>query len=305
MREELSRLIVETATSDPKVIILSGDHGYALFDGIRKKSPHQFVNVGVMEQSMIGIAAGLAKQGRKPIVYGLSAFMPIRVLEQIKLDVCYSNLPVIFLGDGAGLVYSTLGSSHQCAEDIACLQPLPHIQIYSPANARELTLCFQDAHSKHGPSYIRIGKSDRPDIDTITQPNLIPYLTTFPESSADSTSGSRQTLFIATGSMLSIAHEIAKKTRAACLSVPQIKPLSHQILDVIACYQEVYIFEEHSRHGGLSSVILDLLVEKKRRIPQIEIFSLKSKFAERCGSYQYALSEHGISDDQLRKHFKC
>ena len=118
MRKTLSDLLVQVTLKDPRIIVMSGDHGYALFDDIREKCPTQFMNCGVAEQNMVGVAAGLAKAGFRPIVYGLAAFVPIRVLEQIKIDVCLENAAITFLGDGAGFVYSSLGSSHQCFEDI-------------------------------------------------------------------------------------------------------------------------------------------------------------------------------------------
>src|SRR5687767_10621759 len=98
MRSVFSKSLVKAAQADPKVLLLTGDHGYALFDEFRQQVPQQFINAGIAEQNMVGVAAGLAKAGYKPIVYGLAAFVPIRVLEQIKMDVCYENLPVVFIG---------------------------------------------------------------------------------------------------------------------------------------------------------------------------------------------------------------
>src|SRR5471032_813974 len=113
MRDAFSNALVAAAKNDPKVLLLTGDHGYALFDAFRKSCPDQYINCGIAEQNMVGVAAGLAKAGFKPVVYGLAAFVPIRVLEQIKIDVCYENLPVTLIGDGAGVVYAQLGTSHQ------------------------------------------------------------------------------------------------------------------------------------------------------------------------------------------------
>ena len=104
MRETFSNKLLKIASANSKVLLLSGDHGYGLFNSLRAEKPSQFINMGVAEQNMVGVAAGLSRVGFKPIVYGLSAFIPIRVLEQIKLDVCHDNLPVIFIGDGAGFV---------------------------------------------------------------------------------------------------------------------------------------------------------------------------------------------------------
>ena len=143
MRDAFSKALVETAQRDPRAVLLTGDHGYALFDHFRRVCPDRYINAGIAEQNMVGVAAGLAKGGLRPIVYGLSAFMPMRVLEQIKLDVCYEQLPVRFIGDGAGVVYSSLGSSHQSTEDVAALRALPHMAILSPCDAGEMTACME------------------------------------------------------------------------------------------------------------------------------------------------------------------
>jgi transketolase len=160
MRKAFSTALVQAARQDPRVLLLTGDHGYALFDEIRRDCPDQYINAGVAEQHMVGLAAGLAKGGFRPIVYGLSAFVPVRVLEQIKLDVCYESLPVVFVGDGAGVVYSSLGASHQSTEDLAALRALPHMAILSPADAQEMSACMNLALNADGPVYLRMGKAD-------------------------------------------------------------------------------------------------------------------------------------------------
>src|SRR6516165_9837429 len=151
MRNAFATALVRAACNDPRVLLLTGDHGYALFDEFRRRCPGQYLNAGVAEQNMVGVAAGLAKGGFRPVVYGLSAFVPVRVLEQIKLDVCYENLPVVFVGDGAGVVYGTLGASHQSTEDIAALRALPHMRILSPADDLEMTACMELAFRREGP----------------------------------------------------------------------------------------------------------------------------------------------------------
>src|SRR6056300_1564065 len=138
MKHTFSSVLVDLAIKDSNVLVLSGDHGYELFNQLRESRANQFINMGVAEQNMVGVAAGLSRVGFRPIVYGLSAFIPIRVLEQIKLDVCHDNLPVIFIGDGAGLVYSHLGTSHQSTEDIAATRAIPNLIILSPGDRFEL-----------------------------------------------------------------------------------------------------------------------------------------------------------------------
>src|SRR5947207_12529280 len=167
MRNAFAGALIHAAQADPRVFLLTGDHGYALFDEFRRVCPDQYLNAGVAEQNMVGVAAGLAKGGLRPVVYGLSAFVPIRVLEQIKLDVCYEQLPVVFLGDGAGGVYSALGSSHQSTEDMAALRALPHVTILSPADDLEMTACMNLALASKGPVYLRMGKADLGRVHTV------------------------------------------------------------------------------------------------------------------------------------------
>jgi transketolase len=119
VRSAFSAALTRLGRDNSDVLLITGDHGYALFDEFRKACPDQFINAGIAEQNMVGMAAGLARLGFRPFVYGLSAFVPIRVVEQIKMDIAHDDLPVVLLGDGAGFVYSHLGPSHQSAEDIA------------------------------------------------------------------------------------------------------------------------------------------------------------------------------------------
>src|SRR5438132_4998980 len=160
MRKAFSRALVDAALAEPRLVLLTGDHGYSLFDEFRQRCPGQYLNAGVAEQNMVGVAAGLAKGGLRPVVYGLSAFVPVRVLEQIKIDVCYEELAVVFIGDGAGVVYSALGTSHQSTEDLAALRALPHLGILSPADDLEMTACMRLAMCTAGPVYLRMGKAD-------------------------------------------------------------------------------------------------------------------------------------------------
>ena len=175
MRGILSEEIARSAKRNDDFLLLSGDHGYALFDELRKVRPEQFLNVGIMEQAMIGIASGLFKAGYKPMCYGLSSFVPIRVLEQIKFDVSLPRIPIKIIGDGAGLVYSVLGNSHLCAEDVSCLLPLPHIEIYSPGDPEEMRICYQEFSSSKNPAYLRVGKSDNPVVNTTLRGDTSPY----------------------------------------------------------------------------------------------------------------------------------
>ena len=292
MRERLSKILVDACSLDSRYMVLSGDHGYALFDALRTKLPQSFVNVGVMEQAMVGMAAGLAKAGLRPIVYGLSAFVPIRVLEQIKMDVCHMSYPVIFLGDGAGLVYSTLGASHQCGEDVAALRAVPGIQIYTPADAAELAVCFKEALASNRPCYIRIGKSDRPSVSNGELASTVPQVLR--------PSPAGRPLLLTMGSMTALGAELAKDLDLGHVSVLRVKPVHRELIELARSAKQLVVIEEHSRYGGLASAIADSVLDAGFAVPPMKVFSLKDQFVHSCGSYQHALSEHEISDEQLR-----
>jgi transketolase len=298
MRERLSDLMVSAAIEDEHFVILSGDHGYSLFDKLRKERPSAFVNVGVAEQNMIGLAAGLVRTGFHPCVYGLAAFVPIRVLEQIKLDLCFSKLPVILLGDGAGLVYSTLGVSHQCGEDIACLRALPELAIYSPCDEYELVTCWNEARRLSAPSYIRLGKGDRPAVHDRPPCDTEPFFTWRDELRAG------DAVVVSTGSTVSVCTEWCRGHGVACLSVPRIKPFPTHLITLLEPSSKVVVVEEHCRAGGLWSSIIEhreIFRQEGRSSARITPIALAAEFTHTSGSYQQALSEHDMSDERVRE----
>lgn len=299
MRTAFSEALAQLATTDPEVLLLTGDHGYSLFDAFRRKCPDRFINAGIAEQNMVGIAAGLARAGYRPIVYGLSAFVPVRVIEQIKLDVAHDNLPVIFIGDGAGLVYSHLGTSHQSTEDIACTRAIPNLSVYSPADRFELIACMKIAHESKSPAYLRIGKADLGDVHASP-----------PVSGTGALLQVKQGLqhgaaFIATGSMVSAALHVAATDYpdVPVWSAPFIKPIAtDQIAAICASHSAVIVMEEHSVFGGLGSVVAEISSElAPTRILRIGI---NDRFSHGCGSYEYLLREHGLTPSAIADRIK-
>ncbi len=290
MRDAFSDALIRLAKADPNVLLLTGDHGYSLFDSFRRECPQQYINAGIAEQNMVGVAAGLARNGFKPFVYGLSAFIPIRVVEQIKLDVAHDGLPVVFIGDGAGFVYSYLGTSHQATEDIACTRSIPGLSVYSPSDRFEVSLCMRWAHAVRGPVYLRIGKSDRGDVHQvplqIAEGSLCPII--LPASWRD-------IALIATGSMVSMAKRIAvaRFPQASVWSVPSIKPIdADQVADICRQHKVLVVLEEHSILGGLGAAIAEIASELAPvRILRIGV---SDRFSHQCGSYECLLKEHGL-----------
>lgn len=292
MRTAFSKALVEAALADPRVVLLTGDHGYALFDEFRKVCPAQYLNAGVAEQNMVGVAAGLAKGGFRPVVYGLSAFVPIRVLEQIKLDVCYERLPVVFIGDGAGVVYSSLGTSHQSTEDIAALRAVPAMAILSPADDHEMTACMRLALTADGPVYLRMGKADLGRVH-----ESVPELSWGDLCAVQP--GSGRLGWIATGSMVHTAATVARRwPDSAVWSAPSLKPLAEEQVAGIARQHEVLIvLEEHSIHGGLGSAVAEIAAA--RAPTWICRIGIQDRFSQFCGSYAYLMEEHRLTAEAV------
>jgi transketolase len=292
MREAFSQALVKAALADERVVLLTGDHGYALFDDFRRACPGQYINAGVAEQNMVGVAAGLTKGGFRPVVYGLSAFVPVRVLEQIKLDVCYEELPVVFIGDGAGVVYSALGSSHQSTEDIAALRALPQMAILSPADAQEMTACMDLALQRRGPVYLRMGKADLGAVHLDVPPLAWGKLLRVQ-------AGEGRLAWIATGSMVTTAMAVAalwpgsEVYSAAC-----IKPLdAGQVSGICRRHQAVIVLEEHSVFGGLGSAVAEIsAAEAPTWVCRVGI---QDRFSKCCGSYSYLMKEHGLDVESI------
>ena len=298
MRSALSDALVSLGKKNPNILLLTGDHGYALFDDFRRECPEQYINAGIAEQNMVGVAAGLARSGFRPIVYGLSAFIPIRVLEQIKLDVAHDHLPVIFIGDGAGFVYSHLGTSHQATEDIACSRVVPNLSVYSPADRFELTQCLAIAYQDNSAVYLRVGKADRGDIHQ-SLPNIksgrLIKVKTGKESKYS---------FIATGSMVRTAIDVADKLHNIDVwSMPFIKPIDRSMVEKICHNSEaVVVLEEHSKFGGLGSLIAEIASESSP--VKILHVAVNDRFSQKCGTYEYLLQEHELDFATVYKNIR-
>lgn len=293
MRQAFSDSLVQLAMLDPSVLLLTGDHGYALFDPFRSACPAQFINAGIAEQNMVSMAAGLARAGFRPFVYGLSAFVPVRVVEQIKLDVAHDKLPVVLIGDGAGFVYSHLGTSHQSTEDIACTRAIPGLSILSPADGHEMTAAMALAYQSGAPVYLRMGKSDRGDVHA--GPIDIEW-----GKPLKVRQGASDLALFATGSMVVTALILAAQPwlDASVWSVPSIKPADRAAIGAIcAASRGAIVMEEHSIYGGLGGLICEIATDTTP-IPILRL-GVNDRFSEQCGSYEYLLKEHGLEESQM------
>ncbi|MDC3376938.1 hypothetical protein OAV85_02920 [Candidatus Nanopelagicales bacterium] len=261
MRNTFAKEITDLASSDERVVLLSGDIGNRMFDEFKRRFPSRFYNCGVAEQNMIGIAAGLASSGLRPYVYTIAPFLVYRPFEQIRTDVCYHDLPVVIAAVGAGLAYAELGPSHHSCEDIAALRALPNINIVCPGDSAELAAAMRVGLVERHPTYLRLGKKGEPVVHSDIPKNfrLGKALVLRP--------GSRGAI-ISTGNMLPTVVEAAHDLLSSgidfeVVSMHTVKPLDVEYLEgASARFPLIVTVEEHSLVGGLGSAVAEWSVDR-------------------------------------------
>ncbi len=260
MRNAFAKQIADLAEKDERIVVLSGDIGNRLFDDLKARCPGRFFNCGVAEANMIGVAAGMAMSGLRPVCYTIAPFLTYRCLEQIRVDVCYHNVPVTLVGTGAGLSYASLGATHHSCEEMGMLRLLPNLAVLAPADSHEVRASIKAALRHDGPSYIRIGKKGEPDVHA-TEPAL-------EIGRAIPVRPGLDVAFLATGTILPVALNAAIELEshslsAAVFSVPSLKPLDTATLQkVFSTYRLVATVEEHSVLGGLGGSVAEWLADQ-------------------------------------------
>lgn len=252
--------LLEIARQDRDVVIVTSDsRGSAKLAGFYKELPRQAVELGIAEQNLVGVAAGLASAGKKVFAVSPACFLTARALEQIKNDVAYSDLPVKLVGISAGVSYGALGSTHHSLHDLAALQAINNIDIAVPADNFEASEIVRAAVNHPRPLYIRFGKRPLPD--------LHPAGTSFTPGRALVLSAGSDLTFIAAGETTWRAVEAARMLRdeglsCGVVSVPWLRPLDGAaLLSAARGARAVITVEEHSIYGGLGSRCAALFLE--------------------------------------------
>jgi transketolase len=290
MRDAFAAEIYDLARRDPSIVLLSGDIGFGVFDKFRADMPDQFVNMGVAEQNMVGVAAGLALEGRRPVVYTIIPFATMRCFEQIRVDVCMHDLPVKIVGVGGGLSYGALGPTHHATEDIAIMRALPNMRVIVPADPKDTRFLFRVVMTDPGTraTYFRLGKNGEPSLS-------------FPGGYL----GSEVTI-ISCGPIAKIAlgaSEILKARYLDCpvIQVHSIKPFPvDYIRTLIRKTDLVVTLEEHSVIGGLGSAVAEVMAEEGLPVPLVR-FGIPDKFMTTVGDHDYLLAELGLTAENVAK----
>ena len=301
MRDQFARTLYDVAQKTPDVFIVVADISPAAsMAPFRAEFPDRFINVGVAEQSMIGLCAGLALRGCRPFAYTIATFSIYRPFEQVRDDICYQNLPVTIVGIGAGIAYSTLGGTHHAQEDVAIMSALPNMTVLAPCDPAETAAATHAAVERNGPVYLRLGKSGEPDL---TSQAVDPFVF----GRIRRLRSGREVCVLSYGPITKMAFDAADAIEresgatVAVTSVHTLKPLDREgIARVLQQFATVVVLEEHSPRGGLGGQVKEIAWEVGARC-RLTTLSLQDEFIHAFGSHAYLLGRHGLSVEAITR----
>ncbi len=298
MRKTCLDIVFELARKDERIFFIGSDLGTGTLKEFKEDIPERFFMEGISEANVIGMAAGLALEGKIVYVNTISTFITRRCFEQVVLDLCLHNVNVRLIGNGAGFVYAPLGPTHEAIEDIAIMRAIPNMTIVAPADADEMRRLMPQTVDYAGPIYIRLAKGYDPIVTTDKLPFEIGKAILMRKGS--------DALIITTGITLRLALPAAEALSAtgietAVLHIPTIKPLDVEaILDFAAPVKAIVTVEEHTVIGGLGSAVAEILAEaafdKPKRFKRIGI---PDSFPDEYGSQDSLMARYGITTESI------
>jgi len=296
MRFTFRDSLIKLAEKDKDVYLLIGDLGYSVVEPFAEKFPSRFINCGVAEQNMIGLAAGLALEGKKPYVFSIIPFTTLRCLEQIRNDLCYQNLNVKIIGVGSGFSYGNLGATHFAIEDIGVLRVLPNMTVLCPADPIELKELMEKSYDKQGPVYIRLGRGKERTLYN-EEPNLEIGIPSVMKQGKDG-------LIIGTGTVVDCCQKAVEKLKDMgfdfkLISLHTVKPINKEaLLEEVRGYSLIFTAEEHNIIGGMGSSLAEILLESgwKGRLKRIGVLD---EYTYDIGSMEYLRDKYSLGPDKL------
>lgn len=283
------------AAKDPNVIFLTADMGAFSLNRFKADLSRQYINVGVAEQNLVSIAAGLALTGKKVFIYTIAPFVTQRCYEQIKIDICSMRLPITIIGSGPGITYSSDGPTHHAVQDVAMMRALPGMTILNPADSVTAAAAARIAYRSEEPVYVRIDKGKLPllyenDEDFSAGLSLL-------RKGCDLT-------IVTTGIMVQQAFRVADKlakhsTDAGIVDIYRLKPINEELLlTFIGQSNRVVTLEEHSLVGGIGSAISEILFDREKTLP-VKRIALAEKNCVGYGDREWMHSFYGLDVDSI------
>jgi len=299
MRNRFADVFYELGKADQRLCVVVADISPAgSIAKFRNEFPRRFINTGVSEQIMIGMAAGMAQRGLRPFAYTIATFALYRPFEMVRDDLCYQNLPVTVVGIGGGVTYSTLGATHHAQEDVAIASAVPNLSVVAPCDPSEVEAATRwCAVQEQGPVYLRLGKAGEPDFSKeAPEPWVFGKLRQLRRG--------RDICILSYGPIMKRAHALAERLEAAgkstaIFSVHTLKPLDRQGLTrTLRTYAHVIVVEECAPNGSLAMRVKELAWNAEIDC-RIDAFTLKDAFIHCYGSHDDILDAHGLGVSEM------
>ena len=297
MRNVFLKELFELAKKDERIVLIVGDLGFGVVNPFMEQLPRQFLNAGVAEQNMTGIAAGMALSGKIAYTYSIGNFPTMRCLEHIRNDVCYHNANVKIVTVGGGFAYGAMGATHHAIEDLAVMRAIPGMAVVAPGDPVEAKAATRAITEYPGPCYLRLGKAGEP---IVHQTEI-----TFALGKAIRMREGRDATLISTGGILQTAVRAAQRLAeegisTRLLSMHTLKPLDTEaILSAARETHAIFTLEEHSILGGLGSAVAEVLAEAN--VPKIPFkrIGVPPAFSPYIGSQEYMQECHGLTPEAI------
>lgn len=294
MRTAFINQLVEVARKDEKVFLIVGDLGFSVVEPFANEFPERFLNAGVAEQNMTGIAAGLAMEGYTVFTYSIANFPTLRCMEQIRYDVCYHNLNVKIVAVGGGYAYASLGASHHATEELGMLRTIPNLVVCAPGDPLEAKAITSLLIKEKGPAYIRLGKAGEAIVHSSIDSLKI--------GEAICLKHGKDTAVLSTGAMLKYSSDFIQNNNLnyGLYSFPFVKPIDKTTLEMIAKnYSQIITIEEHQRSAGFGSAVLEGLHDLAEQniisvIPKIKRIAIPDQFIHIAGTQEYLRNLSGL-----------
>jgi transketolase len=267
--------------------------------GFLSDNPNRFIDVGVSEQSLVGIAAGLAMKGFRVFAYTIANFVIYRPFEQVRVDLCYQKLPVVLVGVGGGVSYPALGGTHHTIEDIAVMSALPNMTVVAPCDPAEVMAAVTQSFQLEGPMYLRLGKAGEPNLSADA-------LETFKLGKIRKLREGSDIAIVGYGPIMKLAFDLVSSEQfrdkdVAIFSAHTLKPFDDKgMIQILATFSRVVILEEHVYTGGLSSHAVRL-VHASGVKAELRLVHLRDEFVQFYGTKEDILAAHGITPERLHR----
>ena len=298
MRNAFINTLCKLAANDEKIYLLIGDMGFGFINKFQENNPERFINVGIAEQNMAAVAAGLALEGNTVFTYSLANFSALRCLEQVRNCIAYQEANVKIVSSGAGMFYSTLGITHTSTEDLSVMRAVPNMIIFSPADAYEAAAVTLAAYKIDKPCYLRLGRGREP---LIHQREITDYKI----GKAIKIFDGEDCAIFSTGAISYEALNAAKALNAAGISTafftfPTVKPMDVEVVEEYArkCKMIVTV-EENNKVGGFGSVVAEIVAELRGEKAFLERIAINDEFTNVVGSHDYLKAYYKLNAEYI------